>query len=155
MKYCHHCGTQLEDNTKFCSRCGKSTSEEARASAQAKPTENIVNVLSERLKLNGIIWIVIGCFQIILGLCGTIVPLIVGVLNIISAVNDLKASKNILVNPRGIVAAYEPITMPIISLVYNLVFGGIIGVAGSIFHLIGIRQYVVEHKDEFLALENS
>ena len=156
MKYCQHCGTQLDDNTKFCSHCGKSTSEEAKenASAQAKPAEDIVKTLSERLHTNAIIWIVIGCIQIIIGLCGTIVPIVIGILNIISATNDLKASKNILENPTGIVAAYEPITMPIVTLAYNLIFGGVIGVAGSIYHLLCIRQSVVENKEKFLALEN-
>lgn len=160
MKYCHHCGTQLDDNTKFCSRCGKSTTGEPKTSAQgasasqAKTDEDIVKTLSDRLQISGIIWIIIGAIQIIIGLCGTIIPIIVGVLNIISAVNDLKNSKRILTDPTGIVAAYEPITMPIVVLAYNLLVGGVIGVIGSIYHLLCIREHVVKNKDKFLELEN-
>ena len=34
--FCEHCGSKLEENTKFCTNCGKCTTEEERPSAKAK-----------------------------------------------------------------------------------------------------------------------
>ena len=45
-------------------------------------------------------------------------------------------------------------TMPIIVLVYNLLVGGVIGVAGSIYYFVAVRGYIMEHKNEFIDLEN-
>ena len=79
--------------------------------------------------------------------------LIVGVLNIISSIQDMKYSKILLENPTGIVAKFEPITGPIITLVYNLVIGGVIGVVGSIYYFVAIRNYVMENKQFFASLD--
>ncbi|MBO5879868.1 MAG: hypothetical protein J6Q68_04890, partial [Clostridia bacterium] len=95
----------------------------------------------------------VASLQILIGLCGAWFTLIVGVLNIISAIKDIQSSKNILTNPNGIVAAHEPLTNPIIVLVYNIVIGGLFGVAGSIYYLIFVRGYVMENKEQFLAME--
>ena len=67
--------------------------------------------------------------------------------------DDMNYSKTLLKNPKGIVAKFEPITGPIITLVYNLVIGGIIGVAGSICYFLAIRNYVMEHKPFFASLD--
>ena len=156
MKYCRHCGTELDDNVKFCSKCGKDANSEPtshESNAKGGNDSGIVKTLSERLQLNGIIWIIIGAVQILVGGIA-VLPIAVGAYNIYAGVTDLKNSKRILDDPTGIYSTYEPIAMPIVILVCNLILGGVIGVAGSIYHLVAIRQYVVEHKDEFLALEN-
>ena len=177
MKYCIKCGTQLADEDAFCIKCGHPTEIPAQAPnfapncapnytpnyapnyapvyAQPVFQNPYLTKLSERLKVNGIIWIVVAVIQIIIGLLGTWVPLLVGVLNIVSAIKDLNYSNTVLVNPRGIVSNFEPLTSPIITLVYNLVVGGMIGVAGSIYYFIALRGYVMENKNAFLALENS
>lgn len=160
MKYCQHCGTELDDNTKFCSKCGKNTTEEVKNQTQNKSESNqgakedIVKTLSERLQINGIIWIVIGALQILIGGVA-ILPIAVGAWNIYCGYNDYKNSQRILENPTGIVSTYEPLTNCIITLVCNLVLGAVIGVVGSIYHLICVRQFVVENKDKFLELENN
>ena len=125
------------------------------APSSANRTDDILIKLSERLKINGIIWIVIAVLQIIIGLCGTILPLVVGILNIISAVKDLNYSKTVLENPNGIVKYFESLTSPIITLVYNLLIGGVIGVVGSTYYFIALRGFVMENESAFLALENS
>lgn len=79
--------------------------------------------------------------------------LIVGVLNIVSAITDIKNSKRVLTNQNGIVKAYEPLANAIIALVYNLVIGGVIGVLGSIYYLIFVRGFVMENKIQFLSME--
>ena len=79
--------------------------------------------------------------------------LIVGVLNIVSSIQDMQYSKTLLENPTGIVPKFEPIVRPIITLVYNLVIGGVIGVVGSIYYFFAIRNYVMENKQFFESLD--
>ena len=147
MKFCTHCGTELVDDALFCSNCGNQVA----AAPMAK--SELLNKLSERLKINGIIWIVIAVIQILIGLGGAWFTLIVGVLNIVSAVKDMNYSKEVLQNPAGIVANFESLTSPIITLAYNLVIGGVIGVVGSIYYFIALRGFVMENKNAFLAME--
>lgn len=142
MKYCTKCGKELLDDAVICMGCGCMTDD---CIAAGKGSDNaLVKKLSEKIYTDAIIWLVIGALQILSG-----VFLIVGVLNILSAVNDMKYSKTVLEDPSGIVERYEPITMPIIVLAYNLVFGGLIGVIGSIYYFVAIRSFVMENKTEF------
>ena len=105
--------------------------------------------------MNGIIWFIIAGIQIIIGVCGTIVPLIVGVLNIISAINDLKLSKQVLVDQGGIVKSCEPMTSTIVTLVYNAVVGAVIGIGGSMYYMFAIRKFVLDNKEAFLEMEEN
>lgn len=148
MKYCTKCGKELHDEAVICIGCGCSTEEKTRTNSYAQANLNILNTLSQRVYTDSIIWIVIGAIQIITG-----VFFIVGILNIVNAVNDLKYSKELQTNPCGIVEKYEPIVLPIIIFAYNLIFGGIIGIVGSIYYFVAIRNFVMEHKEEFLALD--
>ena len=77
MKFCTHCGKELFDEAVICPGCGCATGTAPVAAAPAK--QDLLTKLSERVKTNGIIWIVIAIIQIIIGLCGTWLPLIVGV----------------------------------------------------------------------------
>lgn len=155
MKYCTHCGKELLDEAVICVGCGCEVNGQ---NAQAVNNESVdgatlLNTLSQRLNTNGIIWLVIGILQILGGIFINWFLLIVGVLNIISSVQDMQYSKTLLENPNGIVAKFEPITAPIITLVYNLVIGGIIGVVGSIYYFFAIRNYVMENKQFFAGFD--
>lgn len=155
MKYCTHCGKELFDEAVICVGCGCAVSKQPdqstyKASADAA---GILNTLSQRLNTNGIIWLVIGILQILGGLFINWFLLIVGVLNIISSIQDMQYSKALLENPTGIIAKFEPVTGPIITLVYNLVIGGVIGVVGSIYYFVAIRNYVMENKQFFAGFD--
>lgn len=150
MRYCQHCGTQLVDNAKFCLNCGKPTAQESVANQQ-----ELIDKLSSRLKTNGIIWAAVAIIQLVMGLYGNWNLLIVGVLNIISAIINIKNSQRILSNQNGIVKAYEPIVAAIITLAYNLFVGGVIGVLGSIYYLVFVRGFIMENKSRFLAMETA
>ena len=65
----------------------------------------------------------------------------------------MQYSKTLLENPTGIVAKFEPLTGPIITLIYNLIIGGVIGVVGSIYYFVAIRNYVMENKRSFCDLD--
>ena len=151
MKYCTKCGKELFDEAVICPGCGCPAAANASVSA---PANVLLTKLSERIKTNSILWIVIAVLQIIIGISGVWLPLIVGVLNLIHAVNDMTYSTTVLENPNGIVSNYESLTSPIITLVYNLLIGGVIGVAGSIYYFIALRGFVMENKQSFLSLEH-
>ena len=151
MKYCTKCGKQLFDEAVICPGCGCPT---GTVPAQ-QSTNNMLVKLSERLKINGIIWIAVAVLQILIGISGAFWVLIIGALNIYSAVKDLTYSKTVLQNPYGIVKNFEPLTSPIITLVYNLVVGGVIGIAGSIYYFIALRGFVMENRDAFLVIEST
>ena len=151
-KFCSHCGKELLDEAVICPGCGCKVG----TSSNAAPTEkNIVNELSNKVKTNGIIWLCIGGVQVFVGLYVYWLVLIVAVINIILGITDIRYSSKILTDQNGIVKRYEPIVGPIITLAYNLIFGGIIGVIGSIYYLVAIRSFVVTHKNEFLDLEQN
>lgn len=152
MKYCTHCGKELLDDAVICVGCGCSTDQSPVTKSTVKP-ESLVNTYASRTKTNGIIWIVIGAIQAVLGLTLNWTLLIVAALNIYSSIQDFDFSNKVLQNPVGIVEREKPLTMPIIALIYNLIFGGVIGVAGSIYHLVAIRNYVLENEPAFLEIE--
>ncbi len=155
MKYCTHCGKELLDEAVICVGCGCAVSGQNIRSINYRSADSatLLNTLSQRLNTNGIIWLVIGILQILGGIFINWYLLIVGVLNIISSVQDMQYSKTFLENPTGIVAKFEPLTGPIITLVYNLVIGGVIGVVGSIYYFLAIRNYVMENKQFFASFD--
>ena len=121
MKFCQQCGNQLPENARFCPNCGFELQPLANTKSTVISNDLLVK-LSTRVKTNGIIWIVIACVQILIGILGAWFTLLVGVLNIISAIRDIKNSDRILTNPYGIVKAYEPITGPIVVLISDTSF---------------------------------
>lgn len=154
--YCSKCGKKLPDDANFCVGCGCAVGKSNYQTAKNQSVDGamLLNTLSQRLNTNGIIWLVIGILQVLGGVFINWFLLIVGVLNIISSMQDMQYSKTILEQPTGIVAKFEPITGPIITLVYNLVIGGVIGVIGSIYYFFAIRSYVMENKQFFAGFDS-
>lgn len=151
MKYCSKCGNELVDEAVICPKCGCAV---GNVVAKAEKSDNdLLKELADKVKINAVIWIVVGAIQILLGLFVQWWFLIVGVLNIITAINDMNYSKQVVTLPVGVCEKFEPLTMPIITLVYNLIFGGVIGVAGSIYYLVAIRNFVLGNKERFALIE--
>lgn len=160
MKYCTHCGKELLDEAAICPGCGCATGSSAvnGGTPGAMPgvaDPRLLEQLSQKLKTNAIIWIVIGALQILAGLLIEWWVLIVGVLNIVSAISDINYSKEILTKPSGIVAKFEPMGGAIVTLVYNLLIGGVIGVIGSIYYFVAIRSFVMENKASFAIYDDT
>ena len=155
MKYCTHCGKELLDEAVICVSCGCAVGGQNTQTVNNMSFDGatLLNTLSQRLNTNGIIWLVIGILQILGGIFINWFLLIVGVLNVISSVQDMKYSKALLEKPKGIVSKFESITGPVITLLYNLVIGGVIGVVGSIYYFVAIRNYVMENKQFFAGLD--
>ena len=146
MKYCPKCGKELFDEAVICVGCGCPV--KPQKFNQEKP-QDLLNVLSERIKINSIIWLVIGILQIIGAIYLNWILLVVGILNIVSSVNDMNYCKTIVENPKGIVEKFEPLTGPIVVFIYNLIIGGFVGVIGSVYYFVGIRTFVLENKSYF------
>lgn len=145
MKFCKNCGFGMDESVAVCDNCN------TEMNAENTLTDEKLKVLSERIKINGIIWLVIGILQVLMFISP--LSVVVGVLNIFCAVRDLKTSKNVFHYRVGLVNAYKPLVSPIITLAYNLVFGWVYGAAGSIYYLIAIRGYVMENADYFNSLK--
>ncbi len=155
MKYCTHCGKELFDEAVICVGCGCPVGNAQSQSQQPKSVNGdaLINTLAQRVQTNAIIWLVIGIIQVLAGIYASWFVIIVGVLNIISSVRDMNYCKTLDRNSTGIVAKFEPLAGPIITLIYNLVIGGVIGVVGSIYYFFGIRNFVMENKQFFLSLD--
>lgn len=132
----------------------------------------LVQQLSSKIKTSAVIWILIAAFQFIAGLLNLVVGfelnaghddgavnifvgifvILIGVLNSVMASRNLDYSQEVLANPVGIVNTYKPVGGLIGTLVYNLFFGGIIGIAGSIYAFV-LRSFVMSHASQFQAIE--
>lgn len=165
MKFCSHCGKELVDEAVICTGCGCAVGSQPTPVQQAisqpsvqQPMRDPVQLLmtlSKRTNTNGIIWLVIGILQILGGIFWDWWLLIVGVLNVISSIQDMQYSKKVLADPSGIVKKFEPLVGPIITLIYNLVIGGVIGVVGSIYYFVAIRNFVMENRMAFDAMDTT
>ena len=142
MKFCKTCGYGMDETVFQCSNCG-STMDVLNTMSDHKLRE-----LSKRIRFNGIIWLIIGIFQVLSGAF-----ILVGILNIFSAISDLKTSKTIFTYRVGLVGAYTPMLSPIIVFIYNLIFGGVVGVVGSLYYFFCIRGYVMDNKEYFNSLK--
>ncbi|MGN0567832.1 MAG: zinc ribbon domain-containing protein [Acutalibacteraceae bacterium] len=151
-RFCTHCGKEISAQAAVCVNCGCAVNANKTSTDMAKP-EDLLNQLSSKVKINAIIWLCIAGIQVILGFAEAWVLLIPGVLNTISAIMDFKYSTEVLEKPEGIVKKFEPLVVPIITLIYNLFLGGVIGVAGSIYYLVAIRNFVLTNRTAFEELE--
>ena len=155
MKYCTHCGRELLDDAVVCMGCGCSVQAkngfalDNNFNLSRQENSTLLKTLSQRLNINGVIWLVIGVLQIILGIFVNRVLFVVGFLNIVSGCMNMSYSKTVLTDQSEIIKKIEPLAGPIITLIYNVIFGGIIGVVGSIYYLTAIRGYVMENRNCF------
>lgn len=172
MAFCPKCGKKVADGSRFCPGCGRAVGAQFAQSSTYQQSLNALQQLSSKVKINAIIWIVVASLQVIIGAYNIIVGcaliadydegmvniitgifvLIVAVMNYISASRDNKYSKEILNKPVGIFSKYSPIGAYIGNMIYNLLFGGIIGVAGAIYELY-IRNFVISNKNLFDNIE--
>ena len=83
----------------------------------------------------------------------TLAVMVIGILNIVAGYKDYKYSKELLQRPIAIISRYDSMTPIVISLNYNVLFGGLIGVVGNIYELT-IRNFVVANREIFQRAEN-
>lgn len=160
-KFCENCGSELVEGNKFCPSCGadvynKSSDNVNNVMNSPEKVRKLITQLSQKNQTNAIIWGALGVVQIIIAMCTItyygfatgIWTLVVGILNVYSGYKDFTYSKELLKKPVAIISRYESATPIAIALIYNLIFGGIIGIAGSLYE-ISIRNFVLNNKTEF------
>lgn len=107
--------------------------------------QKVTKTLAEREQLAAIIWLVIGITQVL-----SIAMIIAGAWNIYAAITRFKQAKAVENPWPGIVESYDKWqTNIIISIVINLLFGGVYGVAGALYDLFAVRAYVLENREAF------
>ena len=164
-KFCENCGSELVEGNKFCPSCGadvynKSSDNVNNVINSPEKVRKLITQLSQKNQTNAIIWGALGVVQIIIAMCTItyygfatgIWTLVVGILNVYSGYKDFTYSKELLKKPVAIISRYESATPIVIALIYNLIFGGIIGIAGSLYE-ISIRNFVLNNKTEFEQVE--
>lgn len=175
--YCQNCGTNISDNSQFCPKCGKevnsspSSKENNSASASNQSCEQFhpkdskqeyfyLQQLSEKIKTEATVWVAISIFQIIIGIyylvdgipLAAVLVFLIAFLNFNTSKKDRDYSGKILIKPIKIVENFMPLQSRVINLIYNVLLGGIIGVAGSIMNLV-IRNYVLNNRQHFQIIE--
>lgn len=158
--FCKQCGKQLVDNAQFCQYCGTKTVEQNASifnnvcppNYPSKPIQNVsyyTQQLSSKEQTSGIIWIVIGILQVFIGLFLWWPILIVAALNIFGATVSFKRSKKVLQPYPCLIQEYEKqLGGLIFALIYNILFGGLIGVIGNIYDF-STRNFVLANRNIF------
>ena len=115
----------------------------------------VLQNISNKEKIGGIIWVVISVIQLLIGLSFNWVILILGIWNLIVGITRINNASKIEQRANNIVDVYEKsLTSLIIFIVLNILIGGIIGVIGAIYDLT-VRSYVLDNRDVILGNTNS
>ena len=165
MAYCTKCGNIVNDNDEFCSNCGcrilKNTNN-AYSQNYYKPYQKTpTQTLADRERISAVVWTVIACLQGLMGLLtigglsllGNIIGIPLGwsglfiialaAYNGYGAYCSYQRVGRVLARQRGIVWEYDiMLTNCIVFIILNVLFGGVIGVAGAVFDLFN-RNYAL------------
>ena len=176
-KKCRFCGTMNESVAAFCEYCGKPLNA-SRADRNAQPfggdqgyggrdsyqayqggtASALLDKFASKMKISSTIWLILGIYQCVIGL-----PLIMffgyglttiglGIWNIIQSMKKKKMAEQYYRDPTGIVAAMESSqTLVIVFLILNVLFGGLLGVAGAVYDLT-IISFVTGNRQAFEAM---
>ena len=167
---CKTCGEQIDDASNVCPMCGTPV-DKSQASVNNAPapipapnsnqysssgaaSTHLITAV-KKMETSAVIWMIIGIFQIMLGLPELcvgygITSIAIGVWNIVQSNKEKNNAQYFRNNPGSLISYYENQTaMIIVFLFLNLFFGSIIGVIGSIYELT-IQSYVKTHKEEIL-----
>ena len=146
MKYCINCGNEILDEAVVCVHCG--AKQENYYDKEKEYAKELVKSLSVRLKINALLWSIIGMLQMT-----SIIFWLTGMINIAGAFDDYNFGDEILRSPYNIVKRHKPLARPIIILIWNFIFGGMWGIVGSIYYFAIIRSFVMRNKEYFELLE--
>lgn len=161
---CMRCGKKVMPNDAFCPSCGQSTGR----SAYINPTPRFgtgygeyyakspTEILTIREKAVGIVWLVVAVLQALLafylfdnswqwGEYSWISVAVIAIWNVSGAYQSFQRARRVEARISGIVAEYrETFTSNVVCIVFNLVFGGFIGVVGGVFGLLN-RDYAMRN----------
>lgn len=149
---CMECGTPLfnpENNSNTNNSDNKTKDYERDLQIECQ-RRFILNEIASKEKISGILWIIIACLQILLGLEINLDFIFIGVYNIIIGILRLNLANKIRADkvPDIIKKYNEAIISSIIFGFINFFGGGIIGVA-AVGYDIYVRNYVLKNKKIF------
>ena len=151
---CSVCRAAADRPYLFCPRCGAKLGAAAPRPA-ARPVsagtvtsddEAAAKRVRDHVKTCAILWIVVGCFQVLSCVC-----LISGVWNIFWGIKELGYAKTIQAGDPAVYRTWDgALTSIIIGAVVNFLFGLVIGCILSVYDFI-IRDMVMKNKKAFHA----
>ncbi len=159
---CASCGYSNSGNSSYCENCGEKlpVGQETRngGDKNLELPNQTTSWLSRWVQANGIVWLFIALYQIIVGIFLTGVGygfamIACGVWNIVQSILDLRFSKQILHcdNHKLAKAIIQSIDrskgVTILFLFLNLAIGGVLGVIGCIFWL-ALRSKALDRAPE-------
>ena len=161
-KRCRFCGTMNESRAdRNAQPFGGDQGYGSRGSYQSYQggtASALLDKFASKMKISSTIWLILGIYQCVIGL-----PLIMffgyglttiglGIWNIIQSMKKKKMAEQYYRDPTGIVAAMESSqTLVIVFLILNVLFGGLLGVAGAVYDLT-IISFVTGNRQAFEAM---
>ena len=153
MKICVHCGNAMNDEAKFCVNCGTQANGYSNYTYQSQQNRNFFDNrqmlrqnIGTREMVSGIIWICVGGIQTLISIFAFWYLIFVGIWNIVFGIKRVnKKEKLLYMSIDEIYNDYSSrLSSIIVFLVLNVLFGGIIGIAGAIYDLV-VRNYVIQN----------
>ena len=175
-RFCSNCGKELKEGVNFCDNCGNKVTGTPPPPPPPNyyqqvyvPQTDYIRKLSEKVKINAVIWIVIACLQFLLAIIYFVIGfqmradggfffmmamviLFVAIINTVLSVRNFEYSNEIVQKPVGIVERYRPIGGCVGVLIYNIFLGGLFGIIGAI-HGFTVRSYVMSNEMQFIQIE--
>jgi len=142
--------------------------------------ENLIPALALKIRNIGTIWSIIGFLQFFAGIgaiaisfnffcCidsfmgedpmfailfyGGISLLIIGIINLIGSQKNLAYADRIVEKPVNIFSDFQRVGHIIFALIYNMLFGGVIGIIGAIYQLT-VRNFVFANRLQLKHIES-
>lgn len=145
---CLYCNNKLNETDKFCTVCGKNVKEQKR-----ELEAEIINEALEKVNTCKIVWFIVGLIQILISslfLYSIIlaIPLIsMGFVAIVHSHGLSEAYKGFCKQPRTMVSHFgQGKAGLVLSIVANLILGGVIGVIPAIYEL-SLSRYILAKKN--------
>ncbi len=132
MKFCVSCGTENEDDTIFCTKCGYNFNEESKTSQIQTTTETSRTIELVLGIIGGIFGLLGGAFAIILSAFGGTEILALGISAILASIVGIVGSVYVKNNAKtgGIILIVSAVWLLISISAYGILGAVLLGIAG-------------------------
>ena len=133
MKFCVSCGTENEDDTIFCTKCGYNFNEESKTQIKQTATTEISRTIELVLGIiGGIFGLIGGAFAIILSAFGGTEILALGISAILASIVGIVGSVYVKNNAKtgGIILIVSAVWLLISISAYGILGAVLLGIAG-------------------------
>lgn len=177
VKFCKNCGAALDGgqvaNNMPPNQQGYQQGYQSPYQAYP-PVQDVLQQLSGKIRTQGIIWMIVCIIQYLAGilyfyaaidcwyggfyvdepvyLVMGIFMILVAAVNTVLCVTNFKYSQEILQRPIGILNKYMPVGGIIGMIIYNILFGGLVGIVGAIYAFT-VRSFVLTNQMLFAQKE--